>query len=108
MKTTILCLVFLLGISHVWASGGGGSKDHEKNVAVARNILSNQLPARLLSTIKKGYKDYWITDLYKEFSNGKVVYHITLENADQKVQLNTSHSINWAVAHVVSKDLATH
>lgn len=106
MKTTILCLVFLLGISHVWASNGG-SKDHEKNAPAVRNILSNQLPARLLTTIKKGYKDYWITDLYKEVSNGKVAYHITLENADQKVQLNTSHSINWALARVVSKDLAT-
>jgi hypothetical protein len=104
MKPTILLLVLSLGILQVWATGG--AKDH-KNAPIVRNILSNQLPARLLTTIKKSYKDYWITDLYKEVTNGKVAYHITLENADQKVQLSTTHSINWAIAHVVPKDLAT-
>jgi hypothetical protein len=105
MKTTILAVVLFFGISHVQAAGG--SKDHEKSAPVVHNILSNQLPAKLLTTIKKGYKSYWITDLYKEVANGKITYYITLENADQKVQLNTIHSINWAVAHVVAKDIAS-
>jgi hypothetical protein len=105
MKTTILSVVLLLGITRSQAATG--AKEHEKNAPVVRNICSTQLPARLLTSIKKNYKDYWITDLYKEVSNGKVVYHITLENADQKVRLNTTHSINWAVARVVPKDMAT-
>lgn len=105
MKTTILAVVLFLAISQVRAAGG--SKDHEKSAPVVHNILSNQLPARLLTTIKKSYKSYWITDLYKEVTNGKITYYITLENADQKVQLNTTHSINWAVAHVMTKDMAS-
>jgi len=105
MKTTILAVVLFLGISQVRAADG--SKDREKSAPVVHNILSNQLPARLLTTIKKSYKSYWITDLYKENANGKITYYITLENADQKVQLNTTHSINWAVAHVVTKDIVS-
>jgi hypothetical protein len=105
MKTTILAVVLFLGMSHVRAADG--SKDHERSAPVVHNILSNQLPARLLTTIKKSYKSYWITDLYKEVANGKITYYITLENADQKVQLNTTHSINWAVTHVVTKDVAS-
>jgi hypothetical protein len=105
MKTTILAVVLFLGMSH--ARAAGGFKDHEKSAPVVHNILSNQLPVRLLTTIKKSYKSYWITDLYKEVANGKITYYITLENADQKVQLNTTHTINWAVAHVMTKDMAS-
>ena len=67
MKTTILFFFLFLGFAQVRASDG--FKDREKSPAV-RNILSNQLPARLLTVIKKNYKDYWITDLYKENING--------------------------------------
>jgi len=103
MKTTILFFVLSLGIAQVKASDG--SKEREKSPAV-RNILSNQLPSRLLTVIKKNYKDYWITDLYKENVNVKISYYITLENPDQTVRLNTTHSTNWAVARVVVKDNA--
>jgi hypothetical protein len=103
MKTTILFLVLFLGFARARASDG--SNNREKSPAV-RNILSNQLPARLLTVIKKNYKDYWITGLYKENVNGKLSYFITLENPDQTVKLNTIHSTGWAVARVVPKDIA--
>jgi hypothetical protein len=102
MKTTVLFFILFLGFAQVRASDG--TKDREKSPAV-RNILSNQLPARLLTVIKKNYKDYWITDLHKENINGKISYFITLENPDQTVKLNTTHSSGWAVAHVVPKDI---
>src|SRR5580704_13832936 len=104
MKTTILFFVLSLGI--IKANAGDGPKAREKSPAV-RNILSNQLPSRLLIVIKKNYKDYWITDLYKENINGKISYFITLENPDQTVKLNTTHSAGWAVARVVPKDIAS-
>jgi hypothetical protein len=104
MKATVLMLVLSFGISQLRASDG--VKDNGKNAPAVRNILSNQLPSRLLTVIKKTYKDYWITDLYKESLNGKVSYYITLENADQKVKLNTTHTATWAVARVVPKDIA--
>ena len=104
MKTTILFFVLILSFGLVKASGG--SDNGEKSPAI-RNILSNQLPARLLTVIHKNYKEYWITGLYKENTGGKISYFITLENADQTVKLNTSHSTGWAIARVVPKDSAT-
>ena len=95
----------MLILSFGLVKANGGSDNGEKSPAI-RNILSNQLPARLLTVIHKNYKDYWITDLYKENVNGKISYFITLENADQTVKLNTSHSASWAVIRVVPKDSA--
>ena len=103
MKQAILLLVLSFGIAQLKAADG--AKEPAKSPAV-RNILSNQLPTRLLTVIKKSYKDYWITDLHKENVNGKISYYITLENPDQTVKLNTTHTTGWAVARVVPKDIA--
>lgn len=103
MKTTILLFLLILGFG--WVQASDGSNNREKS-PVVRNILSNQLPARLLTVIKNHYKDYWITDLHKENVNGKVSYYITLENPDQTIKLNTTHSTGWAVTRVVPKDIA--
>jgi hypothetical protein len=115
MKTTILPIVFLLSTTILRAEtgvGGHNSTTHKSASSVhsssaVRNILSTQLPARLQSSIKTKYSTYWITDLYKCTTEGKVCYYITLENADQKLKLNTSHGSNWQIARVVSKDVAS-
>jgi hypothetical protein len=111
MKTTILSIVLLLGMTISRAENGTGAHAtttrKTATAASVRNILSTQLPARLLSPIKTKYKTYWITDLYKATADGKVCYYITLENADQKLKLTTSHSANWQVTRVVSKDMAS-
>src|SRR5579872_4372573 len=107
MKTTILPIVFLLSMTIAHAENGGGTRTStaRKSASPAvRNILSTQLPAKLLTTIKTKYKAYWITDLYKCSTEGRVCYYITLENADEKLKLNTVHSANWQVARVVNKD----
>lgn len=70
---------------------------------VARNILSTQLPAALLADIKTGYKDYWITDLVQKEKRKKSDYFITLENADQTVQLSSSDGENWVVVNTIVK-----
>lgn len=110
MKTTILPIVFLLSTTILRAEtgvGGHNSSTTHKSASSVHNILSTQLPARLQSSIKTKYSTYWITDLYKCTTEGKVCYYITLENADQKLKLNTSHGSNWQVARVVSKDVAS-
>ena len=108
MKTTILPIVFLLSttILHAETGAGGHNSTTRKSASSVHNILSTQLPARLQTSIKTKYKTYWITDLYKSTTEGKVCYYITLENADQKLKLNTSHSASWQVARVVAKDVA--
>lgn len=109
MKTTILSIVFLLGITITRAEGGDGNHVSNRIFAApaVHNILSTQLPARLLTPIKTKYSTYWITDLHKVVTEGKVCYFITLENADQLVKLNTSHSAGWQMASAVSKDPAS-
>ncbi|HZE83742.1 MAG TPA: hypothetical protein VE035_05495, partial [Puia sp.] len=60
--------------------------------------------SKLLTSIKKDYKSYWITGLYKEISNGKASYHITVENADQVITLSATPTTNWSVVRAVPKD----
>lgn len=109
MKTTILSIVFLLGITITRAEEGAGNhtSNRKATTTAVRNILSTQLPARLLNPIKTKYKTYWITDLHKATSDGKVCYYLTLENADQTLKLSTNHSATWQVTNVLSKDVAS-
>ena len=99
----ILCLAIVSTSAHAAGdplTGGGNTK---KNVAVVHNIVSDKLPTRLLKTIKKEYKDYWITRLYREEANGKISYHITVENPDQIVTLSAA-TTSWSVVRVHAKE----
>jgi hypothetical protein len=110
MKTTILSIALVFAITIARAENGTGAHATARKsvtTTAVRNILSTQLPARLLSPIKTKYKTYWITDLYKATADGKTCYYITLENADQKLKLTTSHSANWQVTRIVPKDMAS-
>jgi hypothetical protein len=94
----------VLGILSSRADNGGN--DHitaNKRSPAVRNILSTQLPSRLLTPIRTKYKTYWITDLHRSVTEGKVAYYITLENPNRKLRLNTSHSADWQVAEVQPK-----
>jgi hypothetical protein len=108
MKKTILpvLLCMTLGTISAHATNGHYSNEGErskKNTTVVRNILSDKLPNKLLATIKKEYKDYWITALSKEEASGKVSYHITVENADQVVVLSGTRSSGWAIERTAAK-----
>jgi hypothetical protein len=109
MKKSILPIVLCLAIGTQAFSANRYLTNEgvpaKKSAPAVRNILSDKLPAKLLTTIKKSYKDYWITALYKEVANGKVSYHITVENADKIVTLSANHITNWSVTRVVAKDL---
>ena len=100
MKTIIFSFVLILSIS-------GISQVRAENAPAVRNILSTQLPSRLLTPIKKNYSNYWITDLHKQVTNGKVAYYITLESADQKIKLSATPSKNWMRTSVMTKDIAS-
>jgi hypothetical protein len=111
MKKTIPSIVLLLIIGLTNARATGGVKNvaasSKKSSAVVHNILSDKLPTRLLTGIRKNYKNYWISDLYKKTINGRSSYCITVENADKKVTLNASPSTSWLVTRVVAKDEET-
>ena len=63
--------------------------------AVVRNIISTQLPIKLLTELKSGYADLWITDLFEVASDNESTYYITLEDADKKIVLRSSGTSGW-------------
>jgi hypothetical protein len=63
--------------------------------AVVRNITSDQLPINLLSSLKKEYGDYWITDLFEMASDDQTTYYVTLENSDKKIVLRSQGTEFW-------------
>jgi hypothetical protein len=66
-------------------------------LAVSRNILSNRLPLSQLIGLKKGYADYWISDLFEINAGDETAYYITLENADSTLVLKSEVNQDWAV-----------
>lgn len=102
MKTTIMSFVFFLGIITT-------TRSHAENAptVTTRNILSTQLPSKLLTPIRKNLNTSWITDLYKQTTNGKVTYYMTLESADQKIKLSATSNSGWVKTTVISKDIAS-
>jgi hypothetical protein len=63
-------------------------------IALTRNLLSNQLPLLLQSSLKNNYSCYWITDLFEWSSDDEICYYVTLENAEGKIILKSSNN-NW-------------
>jgi len=64
-------------------------------VAITRNITTDQLPITLLTTFRKNFSGYWISDLFEMVSGGETSYYITLENADHKVVLKSEDFASW-------------
>ena len=65
-------------------------------MAVARNILSDQLPINLMTSFKKDYSAYWISDLFEMASEGQTSYYATLHNANETVILKSAGA-EWNV-----------
>lgn len=73
--------------------------------AVTRNILSEQLPINLLTSLKKGYTGYWITDLFELAAGGSTNYYVTLQDGDQQLILKSSGSASWEVFKKEKKNI---
>jgi hypothetical protein len=71
-------------------------------LAVARNILSDQLPINLMKTFKNDYNGYWISDLFEMASDGQTTYYATLQNANETVVLKSAGT-DWNVYKTSSK-----
>ncbi len=75
---------------------------NEELLAVTRNIVSNQLPVTLLTSLRKHYGDKWITDLFEFSGNEQNCYYISLENADSKTTLRSAGN-DWEVYSTTRK-----
>jgi len=72
--------------------------------AVVRNIVSDQLPISLLTSLKNEYTGFWISDLFEIASNDQTAYYVTLENADKKIVLRSNGIDSWSVYAKTKKD----
>jgi hypothetical protein len=69
---------------------------HEgKLLGVARYISSLQLPLQLLTELKTGHSNYWISDLFEVSNEDGTSYYVTLENADSVVMLKSGSDNAW-------------
>ena len=66
-------------------------------MAVSRYISSLQLPLNLQSSLKRFYRNYWVTDLFELSNNNGTGYYVTLENADSKIILKSTDGSDWSV-----------
>jgi hypothetical protein len=69
--------------------------DNGDLLAVTRNIRTSQLPIKLLLQLKKGYNDYWISELFEMNADGQNSYYVKVENADTKVILRSADTSDW-------------
>jgi hypothetical protein len=65
--------------------------------AVVRNITSDQLPINLITSLRRDYAAFWITDLFEISSDGETTYYVTMENSDKKVVLKSDDLSTWQV-----------
>ena len=65
--------------------------------AVVRNIVPDQLPISLLTTLKRDYSGFWIPDLFEMAADDHTTYYVTLENADKKIVLRSNGIDSWEV-----------
>jgi hypothetical protein len=65
--------------------------------AVVRNITSDQLPINLMTSLRKEYTAFWITDLFEISSDNQTTYYVTVENSDKKIVLKSDSFSSWEV-----------
>jgi TRAP-type C4-dicarboxylate transport system permease large subunit len=67
-------------------------------ICLIRNILTTELPSYLRSSIKKNYKSYWVSELFKVSNEqGTTSYFIKLENGDGSLVLRSENEGEWRI-----------
>lgn len=73
-------------------------------IAVTRFLTSLQLPHNLQKSLRKSYRNYWISDLFEMATGEETLYYITLENADVKIVLRSINGSCWSLYHKIDKE----
>ena len=64
-------------------------------LAVTRFISPSQLPLELMTSLKKTYGDYWISDLFEIQTEAGTAYYATLQDADKIIILKSEGISGW-------------
>jgi hypothetical protein len=65
-------------------------------IAMTRNISSLQLPLSLQTSLKNGYENFWISDLFEMADENGTSYYITVENGDNRIVLKSTSGSDWS------------
>ena len=76
--------------------------DEGELLAMTRYISSEDLPLTLLTSLRKNYNDYWISDLFEMAKHDGTQYVVTIENADTKLILKANGG-TWTVHQKIRK-----
>jgi hypothetical protein len=64
-------------------------------IAVTRFISPSQLPLEILTSLKKSYAGYWISDLFEIQTESGTSYYATIENDNQVIVLKSEGTSGW-------------
>ena len=64
-------------------------------MGVSRFILSTELPNYLQKELKEYHDHYWVDSLFELTNDNGTSYFVTLQNADGKLILSSSHQNSW-------------
>ncbi len=74
-------------------------------VALVRNIVTNQLPINLMTTVLNNLEGYWITDLFEVAASQSRSYYVTIQNADNTLVLKSEDGGAWQLYKKTRKDV---
>jgi hypothetical protein len=66
-------------------------------LAVTRYMSPEHLPISQLTSLRKNYSGYWVSDLFELKTDSETAYYITIENANSKLILKSVNSSSWEV-----------
>ncbi len=72
-------------------------------IAVSRNILSTELPTDLKAALPPVFAASWIADLVKYTIGDETKYYLTIENADEKIILESIGNLDWSLLKRTNK-----
>jgi hypothetical protein len=71
--------------------------EYGEEIAVTRNLVLSQLPINLATGLQKGFKEYWLTDLFEVAANGETSYYATVQTATHTITFRADGTTEWKV-----------
>ena len=68
-----------------------------EQIAITRNIHSDQLPITLSNELKTYFEESWVTELFEVSANGETTYYATLESATHITVLKAEGTTGWSI-----------
>jgi hypothetical protein len=75
-----------------------------KLLGVIHNMVSTELPFELQSDLRQSYSNYWITELFEIKGDSDSTYYVSLQNADETLNLRSTPDNGWEVYSRIRKN----